>query len=235
MSKITDILQQVYKPFCAIIAYKAEKGASSEEMFYLEQHSILKDGSMGAGKPLKKKTLVDMMSVLSKSNAQIDSSIYGAIPDNVLYCDTRIGREKLVWYHKPEERFLFFKDDLDIPNGAMVVPGLVYAVQNKKLAVYAFKGNKPKSNLFFAPFMNTTDTYVCLGNSKVAFPEERTFENIMEYWENMFWKSEFSHILGENPCLGNLSTITKDCILNKTPFPQDMLRPTSKKLNDLLK
>lgn len=179
MSKITDILQQVYEPFCAIIAYKAEKGASSEEMFYLEQHSILKDGSMGAGKPLKKKTLVDMMSVLSKSNTQIDSSIYGAIPDNVLYCDTRIGREKLVWYHKPEERFLFFKDDLDIPNGAMVVPGLVYVVQNKKLAVYAFKGNKPKSNLFFAPFMNTTDTYVCLGNSKVAFPEERTFENIM--------------------------------------------------------
>lgn len=235
MSKITDILQQVYEPFCAIIAYKAAKGTSTEEMFYLEQHNILKDGSMGAGKPLKKKTIVDMMNVLSKNNAQIDSSIYGTIPENVLYCDTRIGREKLVWYHKPEERFLFFKDDIGMPNGTMVVPGLVYVAHNKQLAVYAFKGNKPKNHLFFAPFMNTTDTYVCLGNSKMPFPEERTFENIMEYWETKFWKSEFSHILGDNPCLGNLSTITKECIQNKVPFPQDMLKPTNKKLNDLLR
>lgn len=235
MSKITDILQQVYEPFCAIIAYKAEKGISTEEMFYLEQHSILKDGSMGVGKPLKKKTLVEIMSVLSRSNKQIDTSIYGTIPENVLFCDTRIGKEKLVWYHKPEERFLFFKDDLEIPNGIMTVPGLIYIAEEKNLSMYAFKGNKPKNHLFAAPFMNTNETYVCLGNSKVKFPEERTFKNIMEYWEEMFWKSEFSHILGDNPCLGNLSLITKDCISRKIPFPQDMLKPIRKTLNDLLR
>ena len=83
--------------------------------------------------------------------------------------------------------------------------------------------------------MNTTPEYVCLGNSKVAFPQERTFSNVIDYWETMFWQSEFSHILGENPCLGNLATITKECIMDGKPFPQDMLKPTSKKLTDLLR
>ncbi|MGM9776788.1 MAG: PRTRC system protein B [Prevotella sp.] len=235
MSKITDILKQVYEPFCAIIAYKADKGVSSEEMFYLEQHSILKDGSMGAGKPMKKETIVKLVSTLSKSNKQIDSSIYGVVPENVLYCDTRMGHEKLVWYHKPEERFLFFSEKLEIPNGKMIVPGLVYVVSDKTLSMYAFKGNKPKRQLFAAPFMNTDTDHVCLGNSKIKYPEERTFENIIAYWEDMFWKSEFSHILGTNPCLGNLSTITKECISKGTPFPQDELKPISKTLNDLLK
>ncbi len=235
MSKITDILQQVYEPFCAIVAYKAGKVNSTEEMFYLEQHNILKDGSMGAGKPLKKKTLIELVTALSKGNKQIDSSIYGVIPENVLYCDTRIGRETLVWYHKPEERYLYFREDLEIPNGAMMVPGLVYIVKGKQLSVYAYKGSKPKKQLFAAPFMNTTETYVCLGNSKVQFPEERTFANIMEYWETMFWKSEFSHIFGDNPCLGNLSTITKECITQNKPFPQEMLKPISKTLNEFLR
>lgn len=233
MSRITDVLKQVYEPFCAIVAYKTGKGSSSEEMFYLEQHGILKDGSMGAGKPLRKETLIKLMTVLSQSNKQIDSSIYGTIPDNVLYCDTRIGKEKLVWYHKPEERFLFFNEDLEIPNGRMLVPGLVYIAERKQLSMYAFKGSKPKKQLFAAPFMNTSETYVCLGNSKVQYPEERTFGNIIEYWETMFWKSEFSHILGDNPCLGNLSTITKDCISNGTAFPQDMLKPVKITLKDL--
>ena len=235
MSKITEILNQVYEPFCAIVAYRADGHYSNSTSYYLEQHKINSNGILGAGKPLKQKTMVKLFSAISQANKQLDSSLYGAVPDNVLYCDTRIGNERLVWYRKPEERMLYFTDSLDIPNGRMKVPGLVYVVRGKTLSVYAYKGSKPKKQLFFAPFMNTSEESVCLGNSKVVFPEERTFENIIGYWEKMFWQSEFSHILGANPCLGNLATITKDCILNGKAFPSDMLKPAKKKLQDLFK
>lgn len=235
MSKITDLLNQVYNPFCAIVAYKTDGRYSNDTTFYLEQHKINSDGSLGVGKPLLQKTMVKMFSTVSQSNRQLDSSLYGIVPGNVLYCDTRMGNEKLVWYRRPEERMLFFTESLEIPNGVMKVPGLIYSVSGKKLRVHAFKGNKPKKQLFLAPFMNTSDESVCLGNSKVTFPDERTFDNVIKYWETMFWQSEFSHILGDNPCLGNLATITKECITTGKAFPCDMLKPSKIKLQDLLK
>lgn len=235
MSKITELLNQVYKPMCAIIAYEAEGKYSNTSTYYLEQHKINKDGSLGAGKPLLQRTIVNIFNAVSQSNKQLDSSLYGVVPENVLYCDTRIGNEKIVWYRKPEDRILFFSEGLGIENGKMGVPGLIYCVKGKNLSVYAFKGSKPKNMLYRAPFMNTSESGVCLGNSKVTFPEERTFENVMKYWEIMFWQSEFSHILGDNPCLGNLATITKECIASGSAFPQDMLKPSKLKLQDLLK
>lgn len=234
MGKITELLKQVYEPFCAIVAYKTAPECG-EKMYYLELHSICKDGSLGAGKPLKQSTMVRLFNAVSSTNRQLDSSMYGVMPDNVLYCDTRIGSERIVWYRKPEERSMFFLESLGIPNGRMFVPGLVYSASRNKLRVLAFKGNKPKIHLYYAPFMNTTPEYVCLGNSKVKFPSERTFSNVIEYWETMFWQSEFSHILGDNPCLGNLATITKECMVEHKPFPQEMLKPTSIKLQDLFR
>lgn len=233
MSKITSLLNQVYEPFMALIAYRTNE--NHDESFYLEQHRICKDGSLGVGTPLRQKTIVELFSVLSKNNQELDSSLYGVVPENVLYCDTRVGSEKLVWYHKPEARNMFFTKSLNIPDGQMKVPGLVYAVSDKTLRLFAFKGNKPKDILYKAPFMNTCETYVCLGNSKVKYPEERTFANAINYWETMFWKSEFSHILGDNPCNGNLATITKGCIASGKPFPEDMLKRANVKLSDLLR
>lgn len=150
-------------------------------------------------------------------------------------CAAHRCREKLVWYHKPEVRNMFFTKSLNIPDGQMKVPGLVYDVSDKTLRIFAFKGNKPKDILYKAPFMNTCETYVCLGNSKVKYPEERTFANVINYWETMFWKSEFSHILGDNPCNGNLATITKECMASGKPFPEDMLKRANVKLSDLLR
>lgn len=233
MSKITNILNQVYEPFMAMVAYRTND--SREQSFYLEQHKICKDGSLGVGKPLRQKAVVEIFSSIARNNKELDSSLYGAVPENVLYCDTRVGSERLVWYRKPEVRKLFFVKSLEIPDGEMRVPGLVYSVKGKQLQVLAFKGNKPKKVLYRAPFMNTDETYVCLGNSKVKYPEERTFANVISYWETMFWQSEFSHILGENPCLGNLSTITKECIANGSAFPDDMLKLSKFKLQDLLR
>lgn len=223
-----------YIPKMAIIVYQQKNDSNSDTSIYLERRSI-RNGKFGAGAPLTHKCIGSIMSNLTKLNDDLDYGIHGTIPDNLLYNDTRAGRIKLIWYRKPEKRKVYFKKGLGIPDGDMQVPGLLYVVNNDKLALYAFKGNKPKSKLYRAPFMNVNSEYVCLGSAKVTKPKNCTYNEIIEYWEKMFWNSEFSHILGPNPINGNLATITKQNIISGDPFPIEVLLPIKEKLSDFLR
>lgn len=230
-NKITETLRVEMRPFASIIAYDTEIGVC-----YLEARKIDENGKMGAGKPLTDAFLAKIVKVLVTNTKEIDTSIHGMIPPNVLYCDTRIDNEKLVWYRQREKRFLYFSESAEMPNGMVEIPPMVYcAERGKGLSVHCFKGSKPKNKLYRAPFYNTSDKYVCLGSAKKAYPNEHTFENIMQYWEDLYWKSEFVHLLDGNPVNGNLSTILKDCISNGLPFPEDRLVESKYKLKDLLK
>lgn len=233
MSKTIKTISDVFEPFANIIAYRAQQDRG-DMSYYLEYRKI-KNGIMGAGRPLTQRVLSQMLKDVQASSDQLDLSIHGVMPSNVLYCDTRIDSDKLVWWRGPEERNVFFSQGLGIPNGRMKVPGLVYVASKDGLMIYAFKGRKPTGVLYHAPFMNVS-SYVCLGNAKVKKPEERTFENVIAYWEKMFWLSEFSHILGDNPVKGNLSIITKHCIETGEPFPSDVLKQyQGTTLKDLMK
>lgn len=233
MSKLTNIMRDVYKPYAAIIAYRA---ASQHEgsKFYIERRDI-HGNVMGAGRPLTDADFARLMRNVQVDNVVLDNSIHGVLPKNLLYCSTAIGNERLVWYNEPEERNVFFTASLEIPSGRMKVPGLLYVVNNNKLQMFAFKGKKPTKKLFLAPFMNVCEEYVCLGNSKVKKPEDRTFANVIGYWEKMFWQSEFSHILGCNPTKGNLAVLTKHLIETDEPFPVEELVPAKTTLKDILK
>jgi PRTRC genetic system protein B len=190
---------------------------------------------MGVGTPLTQKMMASLMNNVQASTKQLDMGLYGTMPEGVLYCDTRIDHDRLVWYHGPEERCVYFSEGLNIPSGKMMVPGLIYVVHDKRLSLYAFKGKKPTGKLYRAPFMNTVED-VCLGSAKVKYPEEKTFVNVIAYWEKMFWQSEFSHLSGNNPINGNLAVLTKHLISTGEPFPTDVLiEIKNKKLSDLLK
>ena len=234
MSKTIKRITEVYEPFAAIVAYMTGDTDSSERGYYLEKRNI-RNGKMGVGKPLTHKMLASIIKTVQTTSSQLDLGMYGRVPSNVLYCDTRIDHDKLVWYHGPEERNVFFSKSLNIPNGKMKVPGLVYVVANGKMRLYAFKGKHPADKLYHAPFMNTAENSVCLGNAKVEKPEERTFENVIAYWEKMYWNSEFSHILGDNPVKGNLAVLTKELIETGKDFPSDVLVPVNVKLSNLLR
>ena len=103
------------------------------------------------------------------------------------------------------------------------------------MRLYAFKGKRPTDKLYQPPFMNKGSNSGCLGNAKVKKPEDRTFDNIIAYWEKMYWNSEFSHILGGNPIKGNLAVLTKELIETGKPFPTDVLVPLKLKLSTLLR
>lgn len=233
MSKTVRRITEVYKPFAAIIAYMTGEDDGNDTGYYLEKRNI-RNGKMGVGKPLSQKMLASIIKKVQATSDQLDLGMYGRMPSNVLYCDVRVDRDKLVWYHEPEERNVFFSEGVNIPNGRMKVPGLVYVVERGKMRLFAFKGKHPTDKLFHAPFMNT-DNSVCLGNAKVEKPEERTFENVIAYWEKMYWNSEFSHILGSNPIKGNLAVLTKELIETGKPFPTDVLVPVNVKLSNLLR
>lgn len=226
MGQINDLLTNSLKPKMAIIAYE-----DSHRNYYLERRNIV-NGKMQAGVPLSEECISGIVDTMYEKRK--DASVHGAIPANMLYADSRKGHEKYVWYRSPEKRMMYFHEALDIPNGEMYVPGILYVVHKGALAVYAFKGMKP-GKLYRAPFFNVDSTHVCLGSAKVAKPTDKTFESIILYWEKMFWGSEFVHLLGGNPVKGNLATLTKRCIQSGCKFPETELISSLEKLETILK
>lgn len=230
-NKLTEMLEETVCPQMAIIVYSGRKDSRN---IYLEQRPI-KNGKMGAGRPLSKKCISEIICALAEDTDEIEIGFHGVIPRTLLFSDISSGRKKLVWYNPPRKHRMCFTKSLGLPDGEMSLPGIVYEVNNNSLNVYAFKGKTPKKDLYIAPFFNISGGLVCLGNANAKKPKNQTYEEEIAYWEKMFWESEFSHLGSDNPVEGNLSTITKECIVNGTPFPMNVLKKANKNLKELLK
>lgn len=213
----------------AIIVYKD----SENEEVYLERRNIDK-GKMMAGIPLTEECIRNIAELTLNASRK---ELHGVIPSNMLYSDSRKGYEKYVWYEKPQKKMHYYSDKLGVPNGELFTPSLLYVAQGNGLSLYAFNGEmiNPKTKLYRAPYFNVSDTYVCLGNSHLPEIQELTYDNIIEYWEKIFWLSEFDHILGGNPIKSNLSILSKKLMQTGKPFPQSELIPINKTLKDILK
>lgn len=231
-SEILDRSKSDMTPEMAIIVNRINRNAYNNA-YYLERRDII-NGKMSAAVPLTEECMTDIVDALSSEREDI---IYGPIPENMIYADCRHGYKKYVWWHGPEKRQMYFKDRLNIPNGEMWVPGLIYVVIGKELSVYAFSGRRPKTKLFRAPFFNIySNNKVCLGNAKVKQSPTLTYENIIKYWETMFWKSEFASLVdNNNPVKDNLVTLTKRLIRTGEKFPESELSPIKTTLKSLLK
>ena len=228
---LIDELKKRLEPTEALIFYQCSGDV------YVEHRSIT-NGRMGAGQPLDADQLAKMVRCAEKyAKEQVrHGSLSGPVPMNLLYASTDLDQMRLVWWRKPEERRLFFSDELGIPDGVMRVPGMVYSVSNDRLSVWSFRGQKPRGVLYRAPFFNVyQDGRVCLGNSKADKPTGTSFDEWMLYWEKLFWQSEFASLIADNPVEGNLSTITRRCIADGTPFPVEVMKRASVTLADVLK
>lgn len=226
MNKLTEQLSTSLIPEMAIIVY-ADNARSN---IYLERKDII-SGKMGAGVPLSEECIRDIADLtLNRSRKEL----HGVIPPNMLYADGRKGYEKYVWYEKPQKRKHYFRKDLNIPNSEFYTPSLLYVVNNGALSLYAFCGDYPDSQLYRAPYFNVSPTYVCLGSAHVPEITEMTYQNIIDYWEKLFWLSEFSHILDGNPVKTNLSILTKELANTNKPFPKSELLPITLTLKKII-
>jgi PRTRC genetic system protein B len=218
------------RPTAALIAYACED-ENWQKDYYLEFRKIGNDGVMESGKPASIKFVQSLV-----ENFSIESSTvpYGEIPKGLLYANTR--EEKYVWYTPPCRKYLYFKSNMNIPNGEYHIPGLVWQVKRESLYLFAYRAKRLASGtqLYKAPFFNVnTEGSVCLGNAKMKLPEKLTFQMFIKYWEEKFFLSEFSHLLGDNPTKTNLVLVTMN---SATAFDNDELIPIKKlKLKKLLK
>lgn len=226
MNNLTEQLSTKLSPEMAIIVY----ADGERDNIYLERRDIT-NGKMGAGIPLTEECIKDIADLtLNRSRKEL----HGIIPPNMLYADGRKGYEKYIWFEKPEKKMHYFSKSLQIPNGEFYTPSLLYVVQRDALSLYAFQGDYPDKQLYRAPYFNVSSTYVCLGNSKLPDIEEMTYQNIIKYWETMFWKSEFSHILDTNPVKSNLAILSKNLMKSGKPFPESELIPVTLTLKKLI-
>lgn len=214
-----------FTPFMAMVAYKNHR-----DQVYIESHNINKKGQMLTGVPLSKACITELAGSFSEEQSVTP---HGVLPANMLYFDSRTGYRKYIWYNPPRRQMMFFHKKLNIANGQYHIPGIVYVAKGDSLDLYAFMGKEPKDRLYKAPFFNTTNGSVCLGNAKIEYPENPTFQDLINYWEKKFWLTEFTHLGGSmNPTKGNLIQVTKDLIKS---FDQKQLVEMDITFKELLK
>ncbi len=231
-NELTYKIRALLQPKAALIAYKTDVG--NNDSYFLELRSIDEDGHFTEGCPVT----VEFMTELVKGYSERHSTTpYGRIPDNLLYCDPRTGRERYVWYNPPQRRMMFFRENLGIEDAEYNIPGVVYDAGQHGMRIFAYvdKVLKEDTALYNAPFFNVTGANVCLGSAAIEKPKDLTYSKLLEYWEKKFWLTEFSHLGGGgNPTKSNLVLVTKAA--RNEPFNLDELKPIDKmKLKDLLK
>lgn len=197
MNQLTESITEEFKPKLAITVYTTQH----ENDFYLESHDINENGQVMEGKPLLQSTLQGIVDVFFDDRKNL-SKITGIIPENMLAFDLLPGGQyRMIWWRPAEKRVLQHATALKIPTGRAWVPAMLYVVNRNGLDVFALATDKrPELNtkLFLAPYFNVNDDGdVCLGNARVKKHKNPTYDNMIKYWEDLFWLSEFSHVNGE--------------------------------------
>ncbi|CAB4126436.1 PRTRC_B, PRTRC system protein B [uncultured Caudovirales phage] len=235
MSKLTQKLLDTFKPVMAVTVYSSDHCG-----YYLESHHIDDSGRICEGKPLKQETIQEIVDLFADKD-QRAVEITGMIPDNLLHASVVDRSIHLMWYRPEEKRSIYFAEGLNLTDGMAWVPATLYVAEGKNtLKVYALYSNErptAETLLYKAPYYNVFDDHrVCLGNAKVELPKKKTYENMIEYWERMFWMSVNSHLNGENPTKTNLNMIWQRLLADDTvKWSQlDELVPLNKKLKTLI-
>lgn len=164
----------VMVPKAALIAYEYRENRYGNGMHYLELHPINDRGRMEAAMPVTYEFMDSLVESYTDDRRNVP---HGKIPANMLWCDTRKGHERYIWYNPPGKRQMFFAGSLNIPDGIFHVPGVIYKVSGDRLDIFSYKGEKPVENspLFLAPFFNVTGSSVCLGNATLTPPGRHDF------------------------------------------------------------
>ncbi len=235
-NKLTKNLRALLYPRAVLVAYSSEEESyyANDTNFFLEMREIDSHGKMSEGRPVT----VDFMNELVRGYSERHSATpYGKIPSNMLWCDSRKGSEKYIWFNPPQKRMMFFRESLGIENAEYHIPGVIYSAGGHGMNIYAYKDKilKEDTPLYAAPFFNVSGEKVCIGSAKLEKPKELTYTNLLEYWEKKFWLTEFSHLGSNgNPTKSNLVLVTKAA--REAAFNLKELKPLNKlKLKDILR
>ena len=235
---ITASFGTLYHPKSALVFYET-KGATTD--VYVEHFDMDKNGNPINAHPLTVKEAKVLARALQtekdKDNAFLKSN--GILPTNILYINPNTDKGAVLWYTKAQRRQLYFVSGLDIPNGMAYVPPMIWYANKNSLSVFALASERrptEKTPLYFTPFFNSyEDGKVCMGSVNINITNSASVEEFTKAWEDYFFNSYFSHLLGSNsPIKGNCVTLWKDRIQTGKPFPKEVLKKNKKKKKNLL-
>lgn len=227
----------LYHPAAALVLFKPE---GNEGGLYIEYYDMDEDGHPVNPRPLTVRQAQGLSKALdtSKELAKAFLRPTGIVPQGVLHFNPA-EHGSVVWYTRPMRRRLYFVESLGLPNTEIPLPALVWAADRRHLSLYALKGkSRPtlSTPLFRAPFMNLYENgNVCMGNVDVRIAKAASLEAFMAAWEDYFFGSYFSHLIGtHSPVAGDLTALYRQLIQTGGAFPVEQLTAYGKTLKHLL-
>lgn len=220
-----------YKPKANLVVYESQEGN-----IYCEIHKVNEKGKMLSGKPV---SVSFMKEIFKQTNSDLTDhmSFDSIVPSNVMWYDSQMGVHKIIWYTEPMKKMLRFQSNMNIPNGKAFIPGMIWMYDGESLLVFAYKGNKPKQTksnieLFNAPFFNVYNGGdICWGNTDID-KEFSSFEDIMEFYEEAFFNSEFSSHQ-HNKSSVDISAYWRTAIEQKLKFDYSILYESEYRFNQI--
>jgi PRTRC genetic system protein B len=234
----TEDFGTLYHPKSALVLYES-KGLDKD--MYVEHFDMDKNGTPINAHPLTEPEAGALAKALmtekQKQSAFLKSG--GILPTNILHINPSRDKGAMIWYTKSQKRPLYFIEGLGIPSGQGFVPAMVWQATKNSLRVFAVLSNRrptEKTTLYYAPFFNIyEDGRVCMGPVSIDIKNSASVEEFTRAWEDYFFNSYFSHLMGENsPVKGNCVTLWKDLVTSDRTFPTALLKSSSKTVKNLL-
>lgn len=229
-----DKALQKFKPTEIVVVYENKDAHSN----YLEIHSV-KEGKIYEGRPLKKKTLEELLRACS-DKSEIRLPFRGRMQSNILYYNCDSNNPTLVWYEPMKVRRILFGKSMTA--GDYIVPPAVFAFRGFHLHVYAVKALNEKDItdkevLYNYPLPNIYDGgSVCMGDINMETENYECVEDLLEGCSEKFWNSKFTEFHADHPLKEeNVYEFWKKRLNNKEDFPLEVLMKTDSKLKDLYK
>lgn len=235
---ITESFGTLYHPKSALVFYES-KGANSD--VYVEHFDMDKNGIPINAHPLTEREAKVLARALvtekDKDKSFLKSN--GILPTNILHINHNSDKGSVLWYTKAKKRQMYFVNGLEIPNGMAYVPPMIWYANKNSLMVFALASDRrptEKTPLYCAPFFNIfEDGKVCMGSVNINIKNSASVEEFINGWEDYFFNSYFSHLLGRNsPINGNCVNLWKDLINSDKSFPKEVLKKNNKTLKNLL-
>lgn len=241
MNNVMDLTQDfgtLYHPKSALVFYES-KGLDKE--VYVEHFDMDRNGTPINAHPLTEREAGVLAKALMTEKQKQSAFLkpVGILPTNILHINPSRDKGAVIWYTKSQKRLLYFIDGLGIPSGQGFVPPMVWQATKNSLRVFAVLSNRrptEKTTLYYAPFFNIyEDGRVCMGSVSIDIKNSASVEEFTRAWEDYFFNSYFSHLMGENsPVKGNCVTLWKDLVTSDRTFPTALLKSSSKTVKNLL-
>lgn len=146
--------------------------------------------------PLSKTGLKRLKEIVDADNSTIQVKRQ-LCPPNVLFYDFAYGARTVCWHMADRRRLIVFDPKTEIGSGVVTMPRMIFHTNGTHLKVFCYRSTiRPKASteLFHAPFMNTSVGSVCLGMNQLS--KSVDLSDIMKRAEAVFFEAPFTHESG---------------------------------------